>query len=222
MHVYALVHSSAVDLTLPEGVSGPLETIKHQQLMAVIEPNLQLEDLQQNDAMLLQAVLAHDRVIRELFLQTTVLPLRFNAFPTLTHLKADLETNQARYLAILEQLAGQIELTLKLIPVEMPEPQIAPELKGKEYFLAKKQVYQAQQQQRDAQAQEFNLVMQAIAQFYPIVIQSDSQQAYLLIHQEKVVALQQQLSNLEKKITSWELSLGEALPPFHFVEGDGQ
>lgn len=217
MHVYALVNRSRVELTLPEGVLGPLEIVSHKQLTAIVEPDLQLDDLQQNDAILLQAVLAHDRVIRELFRQTTVLPLRFTTFPTRTNLIADLETNQAKYLGILARLDGQVEVTLKLVLVENPEPEVPPQLKGKEYFLAKKQLYQAQQQQRDAQAQEFNSVIQAIAQLYPIVIQSDLQQAYLLVPQEKVPDLQAQVSNFEKIITSWQLYLGEALPPFHFV-----
>lgn len=217
MHVYALLRSSTAGLTLPEGVLGSLETITHQQLMAVVEPDLQLEDLQQSDALLLQAVLAHDRVIRELFLQATVLPLRFSSFPARADLTIDLDSNQAQYLAILEQLDGQAEFTLKFTPIETAEPQIAPELKGKDYFLAKKQLFQAQQRQKDLQVQEFNFLMQAIAQLYQVVNQPEAQQVHILVHREKQSALQDAVSKLARQVSSWHLSLGDALPPFHFV-----
>ncbi|MDX2241280.1 MAG: GvpL/GvpF family gas vesicle protein [Leptolyngbyaceae cyanobacterium bins.302] len=218
MHVYAILHRSAA-LTLPEGVLSPLQSVVEGQLAAVVEPDLALVELQQDDAGLLQAVLAHDRVIRELFAQTTVLPLRFNTFPALNELIADLQTNQKTYLNQLAQLDGQAEFTLKLSPVEISEGSIAPNLKGKEYFLAKKQHYQEQQRQEELRVQEFNLIVQAIVQQYLAVAQPDSNQICILAQKQQYDGLQRQITDLQEQMNYWELHLGDALPPFHFVQG---
>ncbi|MDX2228578.1 MAG: GvpL/GvpF family gas vesicle protein [Leptolyngbyaceae cyanobacterium bins.349] len=217
MHVYALLHSSMTTLTLPAGVAAPLHRIVHEQIAAVVEPDLRLDELQQDDAILLQAVLAHDRVIRELFLQTTVLPLRFTSFPTLPDLMADLQTNQQAYLATLTRLTGQVELTLKFEPVTIEEQPIGADLKGKDYFLAKKQQYQTQQQQRELQDEELTRIVQAIAHLYPISVQPDSRHVHVLVSQNKLAVLHEQLTKLKQTSTLWRCSIGEPLPPFHFV-----
>lgn len=217
MHVYALIHRAAIDLALPRGVDQVLETISCGQLAAVVESGLALEPLQADDTKLLEAVLAHDRVIRELFLQTTVLPLRFTAFPDRESLLADLQTNQQTYLNTLTRLQGQAEYAVKFAARPIALEPVAPNLTGKAYFLAKKQHYQAQQRQQEQADAEFKALTAAIDHHYPVTIQPNSQQIYILAKQNSSALLEKQLSHLSSQASCWHLTVGEALPPFHFV-----
>ncbi|EKQ69880.1 Gas vesicle synthesis protein GvpL/GvpF [Leptolyngbyaceae cyanobacterium JSC-12] len=217
MHVYALLKTPQLPLNLPAGVDHALQLVVCKQLAAVIEPDLELEQLQQDDAVLLQAVLAHDRVIRELFSQTTVLPLRFATFPTLAELISDLHTRQTHYLETLDWFEGKAEYTVKLTPSKINQSPIVETLKGKEYFLAKKRQYQEQQQQREQQTQELAQIFQAIAQQYPIQTNSDNQQVHILANKNEQNQLEQILKTLQSNYMLWEIALSEALPPFHFV-----
>lgn len=216
MHVYALV-SSTTTLALPMGVVNPLQLITQGELAAVVEPDLTLEVLQEQDTALLQAVLAHDRVIRELFRQTTVLPLRFTSFPTMAELTTDLQTNQQTYVQTLTRLQGKAEYPIKFVPIEIEEPSISPALKGKDYFMAKKQSYQAQQQQREQQTQELEQLLQAIAAQYLVVKPPDIQQVYILADKTNFFELHEWVNASQQQTTLWNLHLGEAFPPFHFV-----
>jgi len=218
MHVYALVSSTTTrSLLLPIGVANSLELLIQANLAAVVEPDLHLEELRQDDAILLQAVLAHDRVIRELFAQTTVLPLRFTSFPTLTELITDLQINQQLYGQRLTRLQGKAEYTVKFVPKEFQDVAISPDLKGKDYFLAKKQQYQAQHQQREQQTQELQHLLTVIAAQYPTVTPPEAQQAHILVDQADKVILQEWCDRLQHQVSWWKLCLGEAVPPFHFV-----
>jgi len=192
----------------------------HEQLAAVVEPDLRLEELQQDDNRLLHAVLVHDRVIRELFQQTTVLPSRFTTFPTLDELQKDLQSNQNRYLEALSRLDEKAELTLKFIPHEFEERPISTNLKGKEYFLAKKQQHHIQQQQKELQSQELTQVLQAIAAYQPISVQSDSTQIHILISQDDQSSIKERITQIVAQTSQWSCSFGELLPPFHFTETD--
>ncbi len=216
MHVYALCHAAAT-LVLPSGVAQPLQMIQQGDLAAIAEPDLELATLQQDDDRLLHAVLVHDRVIRELFQQTTVLPLRFTAFPTLEDLRSDLQTHESTYLETLTRLVGKAEVTLKFVPKAIPEPGISPELKGKDYFLAKKQQYQAQQQQQTLQTQELQQLLQAIAQQYPISTPADAEHVHILVNQNNIERFQAAIAPLIAQSPQWEFTLSELLPPFHFV-----
>lgn len=217
MHAYALLKPPDFPISLPNGVASVLELVVCEQLAAVVEPELMLEALQQDDATLLQAVLAHDRVIRELFAQVTVLPLRFATFPSLTELITDLKTQQATYLATLTQLEGKAEHTIKLMPVEVETIPIPSNLKGKDYFLAKKQQHQEQQQQQEMQSQELAQIYHAIAQRYPVQANPDKQQIHILTDRVHSPQLQQEVALLQTHFKLWEVQLSEALPPFHFV-----
>lgn len=216
MHAYVLCRATAT-LLLPDGVAAPLQMIVQDQLSAVVEPDLQLEELQQADERLLHAVLVHDRVIRDLFQQTTVLPLRFTAFPSLVDLRSDLQHNQHLYLETLSRLDGKAEVTIKFVPEAIAEQPLATDLKGKDYFLAKKRHHQAQQQQREQQRHEFEQILQAIAQHYPLSAQPDTHQAHILLDRDDFVKQQHYLLPYLDQLNHWQVSVSDALPPFHFV-----
>ena len=217
MHVYALLHRSAIALPLPEGVDAPLDGVVWEDVAAIVEPQLTLEALQADDVRLLQAVLAHDRVIRELFAQTTVLPLRFTSFPTEPDLLADLQANQHTYLATLERLQDKAEYVVKGLPREYVPPTLDATLKGRDYFLAKKQQYQSQTEYQIAQTQEWDVIRTAIAQHFAIVELPDTQQLCLLGDRHGQSQLQSEVQTLQSHLRTWDLQLGEPLPPFHFV-----
>jgi hypothetical protein len=230
MHVYALVHQSEAAIALPEGIAGPLAHIHVGEIAAIVEPALTLEQVQQSDQTLLQAVLAHDRILRHLFAQTTLLPLRFTAFPELETLQADLRDRQADCVAQLAQLAGKAEYTLKWIPLDGAQPAIAPPaaepLRGKDYFLAKKRQLQDLQQHQQEQTAQLQQGLAAIARTYPqhqIMSPSPAGQTlHLLANRAAEPDLQHQFEQWQQHSPLWQLSLSEALPPYHFCALDSE
>lgn len=217
MHVYALLNTPTMPLELPQGVVHPVELIAQGPIAAAVEPNLTLEELQKSDATLLQAVLVHDRVIRELFHQTTVLPLRFMSFPSLEALTEDLKVHQQDYLERLGKLQGCAEYILKLSPNGIEASPIAPDLRGKDYFLAKKQQHLEQQRQATLQREEYEHILQTISQHYPSQVKAESQQIMILVHQNSLEELHHLIKRLEEHYSGWQMVVEEALPPFHFV-----
>jgi hypothetical protein len=183
MHAYVLLRTPSAPLSLPEGTIGALQLVGNQSLSAVVEPELFLEDLQQDDALLLQAILAHDRIIRTLFDQTTVLPLRFTSSIPLESLLQNLQIHQHKHLEALSRLEEKAEFTITLTVMPQPEPTISPELTGRAYFLARKQQVQAQELERQQQQADMQAILAAIDQRYPYVLansEEDRQQIHLL------------------------------------------
>jgi Gas vesicle synthesis protein GvpL/GvpF len=219
MYTYAFL--ADVPSELPEGILGSLQIVSADGLAALVEPDLAPESLQHNDKQLVQAVLSHDRVIRELFEQTTVLPLRFGTyFKTQQGLVEHLQTNSAEYLARLEELQDKAEYSLKLTPIAFVEPAIDEAVKGKDYFLAKKQIYQAQAAWQTEQKAELEGLIEAIAR-YSLWGRGDGEHGveriYLLSDRQLEAELLEQVQIWQGRSERWELSLGEALPPYHFV-----
>jgi Gas vesicle synthesis protein GvpL/GvpF len=222
MYTYAFFKAPLAPLTLPKGIATFVQTVDTGQLSAVIEPDLALESLQQDDVSLVQAVLAHDRVLRSLFLQATILPLRFGtSFSSLQSVLSHMHTHQQTYLRKLAQLEGQAEYMFKLTPVAFPELAIALDVKGKNYFVAKKQQYQAQQLYQTEQQEAVRQIEQVIAQTYPNHYFSEStaegRTVYLLVAYDQENQLYRHSQSLQEQYPQWELKLGEALPPYHFV-----
>ncbi len=224
MYTFALLKPPLTPLLLPMGLKGVVQLVQTATLAAVVEPDVTITVLQTDDAMLMQSVLVHDRVMRELFTQTTILPLRFgtcfDAVPSLLHY---LEANQQQYLDTLNQLEGQAEYMLTLTPKPLPEVTLAPELKGKEYFLAKKQQYQAQLAYQQQQQQELANLKDAIAQSdtQTLIGQAieQSERIYLLAARQQEANLMQQIDRWQDNCPLWEIVCGEALPPYHFLPG---
>jgi Gas vesicle synthesis protein GvpL/GvpF len=222
MYTYAFFKTPAIPLNVLPGIEGEVQVVNRGSLSALVEPDLDLEAVQKDDNQLVQAVLTHDRMICELFWQTTILPLRFGTFfISLDSLLDHLESNQATYLAKLSQLEGKAEYRLTLTPLEVSEVPIPSDLKGKQYFLAKKQQYETQQALQNQQTAELQDLMAAIAQCYPDRILTEAkggvEKLYLLADRQQEATLYDRLQNWQNQSSQWELMLGEALPPYHFV-----
>lgn len=217
MHVYSLLNTPTTPLALPQGVLNPIQLVTHEQITAAVELDLSLEELQSDDATLLHAVLAHDRVIRELFQQTTVLPLRFMSFPSLEELQSDLQIHQQNYLTQLGKLQGHAEYSLKLIPTEIEDTPISSNLRGKDYFLAKKQQHLEQHRQLALQREEYEQILQAIERHYSSRVKTESRQIFILVSQNVMEEMHHLIAQLQEQYPRWQIMVEEALPPFHFV-----
>ncbi len=226
MYTYAFLKTSTIPLALPTGIESPVQIVGTDQLSAVVEPKLsktKLDTLQEQNETLIQAVFAHDRVLRELFLQTTILPLRFGThFASRQALLTHLDAQQQKYLEAIAHFEGKAEYTLKLIPVEIPVPPVPAELKGKDYFLAKKQQHQAQLEQKELQRKERETIIQQFAtvccQYRISSNAGDSEKMYLLINRDNENQMLEQFRIWQSQYFYWQLTLGEALPPYHFLE----
>jgi len=222
MYTYAFLSNSDVPLTLPEGISGSLQLVTVDGLAALVEPDLTLDSLQTTDDVLVQAVLCHDQVIREVFEQAPLLPLRFGTcFVSRQGLMEHLGSHRAEYLNKLTQLRGQAEYVLKLIPLTMPSPTIPADLKGKHYFLAKKQHYQTQTEWQQQQRAELEKLLDTIALRFPNWTQTeasdDIERIYVLSDRQDEILLYDWVKTWQSFCPHWELNLGQALPPYHFV-----
>lgn len=205
------------------GIAGPIQLIRYEHLVAVVEPELDFEAMTADDERLMQAVLAHDRVLCNLFQSVTLLPLQFGTrFQSEAALVQHLVQHQDSYQTKLAQLQDQGEYLLKLVPGEPPAPP-EPEnnAKGREYFLAKKQRLQAQAEHQQQQHAELQSVISAIAQIYPHWCRSEPkdevERIYLLVLRSEETALRHHCQTWQQQLSHWELSLSSALPPYHFV-----
>lgn len=223
MYVYAFLKTPEGSLSLPQGITGSIQLICSADVSALAEPELPWEAIQDNDDRLIQAVLAHDRVLRELFQQTPLLPLRFGTrFLSVDSLLEHLKTHREEYQQKLGQIAGKAEYVLKAIPLDVqPEPTLPADVQGRDYFLAKKRRYQSQVDQQQQQLAQWQTVVDAIAQLYPNLVlgeaKNNTQSLYLLVNRLDEFALYQQLKTWQNQCASWQLNLSEALPPYHFV-----
>lgn len=222
LYTYAFLLTPATVLELPVGIGDRVILISHGGVSALVEPEVSLDSLQKDDDLLIQAVLAHDRVMCELFRQTPILPLRFGtSFVSKESLLTHLESHAEKYLEKLRQLQGKAEYILKFIPRTLDEPVITHSSGGRQYFLAKKQRYQTQQDFQNAQTSEWERVLDLITQIYKsaIIVQSQSEevQIYLLVNRQDEPLLAEQFSAWQKVCSRWQLQLGEALPPYHFI-----
>ncbi|MBD2074733.1 GvpL/GvpF family gas vesicle protein [Phormidium sp. FACHB-592] len=222
MYTYAFCQTPLTPLELPQGIATTVQMVTVGQLAAIVEPAVSLEPLQQDDTLLVQAALAHDRVIRSLCLKSTILPLRFGTcFNSLQGLSAHLETYQQAYLSQLTHLNGKAEYTLKLMLLEPPDAVIAPEIKGKNYFLAKKQQYQQQLLYQQQQQAAIEQIEQAVLQTYPEYCGSQDatgvKAMHLLVNRDHEQQLCDFIQALQQQYPQLQLVLGAALPPYHFV-----
>lgn len=224
MYVYAFLKTSATTLDLPEGLVGALQVVATETLSAVVEPAIQPEMIQDgDDRFQLQAILSHDRVLRDVFQQSDVLPVPFGTFLVSEQaLINHLTTHQENYLAKLSQVKGKAEYTIKAEPIafSMDAPAAEP-ARGKEYFLAKKRKFQQQEEHRRQQEEQFEQLQVAIAQARYSSVHSAPkdgiERIHLLCDRTAESDLIQQFMAWQTDCTTWTLSLGEALPPYHFV-----
>ena len=221
IYTYAFFDTPVVTLELSVGISDRVQVIRHGEIFALVEPNVDIKSLENDDERLIQAALSHDRVICELFRQTTVLPLQFGTtFISKERLIEYLESHGQDHLNRLHQLHGKTEHCVKFIPRVPDEVDTSPKAKGKQYFLAKKQQYEAQKKFKDSQKLEWDNTVELITKHYPSAIIKQLEQGwqvYLLIdHQQKALVIEQFLG-WQLACPCWELQIGEALPPYHFI-----
>ncbi len=220
-YTYAFLEIPRFTLILPQGAASQVMLVNGTGLAAIVEPGISLESFQNNDQKIIQMALSHDRVICELFQQVTVLPLRFGTcFASINNLLNYLEYHRQEYQDKLEKINGKIEFTLKLIPRKMEEP-AALERGGRDYFLAKKQRYQDQNNFSIAQATEKQNLIDLITKVnqLPLVIQEKEEEVniYLLVKSQDKSLLLEQFLNWQKACPRWDLLLGDCLPPYHFI-----
>ncbi len=223
MYVYALLRADAEPIVLPPGWQAPLVLIKVGALAAIAEPGLTADGLPTAEAPLIQAVLHHDRVVCEIFEQTTVLPLRFGrCFVSEASLRQYLQTQAALHLQQLDALTGLAEYTIKLKPITPPvnEPELPSTIGGRQYFLAKKQRYQTLQQQQAQQQSERQALLSAIAQTFPYVLPDTEAEAANTIHilaSRPPSDWQAIWQTWQDQCPHWQLSYEGPLPPYHFL-----
>lgn len=222
LYTYGFLGTPVASLELPVGISSSVRLISSAGVSALVEPGISLELLQNNDEELIKAVLCHDRVISEIFRKTTVLPLRFGtSFESKKSLLTHLESHAEEYLEKLNQLNQKSEYILKFI-ARTPDQSIIPtEARGKQYFLAKKQRYQVQQDFYTVQTGEWENAVDQITEIYKsaIVVKPENEAAriYVLVSRENEHLLAEQFLTWQKACPSWELQLGEAVAPYHFI-----
>jgi hypothetical protein len=221
LYTYAFLEIPSSPLILPQGAANQVVLINGTELAAIVEPGIFLESFQNNDEKIIQMALSHDRVICELFQQITVLPLRFGTYFTSTNnLLTHLKSHEKEYQNKLEKINGKNEFTLKLIP-RMIEEIVPSEGGGKDYFLAKKQRYQNQNNFSIAQAAEKQNLIDLITKVnqLPVVVQEQEEQIqiYLLVSCQDKTLLLEQFLTWQKACPKWDLLLGDCLPPYHFI-----
>lgn len=230
MYTYAFLLKLDRPLDLPEGIQGSLELVCLNQLAALVEPDLSATALHQSDRQLMQAILSHDRVIQEVFQQTVVLPLRFGTyFISRQGLLDHLRSHQAKYLSNLTSLQGKAEYVLKLIPVTFQkstsEPTIAAEPIetdfSKKQFLEKAQPNPNQAEWQQQQQTELQALISLVSEYCPETARGEAtegiERIYLLSSHQARPQLLAHLQRWQPQFRCWDLSLGEKLPPYHFV-----
>jgi hypothetical protein len=129
VYLYGICQLPAAPPTLPPGIEGETHLITAGSMAAVVEFDIDLEQLQIEESRLLAAVLSHDRVICEVFRQqVTILPIRFGTqLATLDKLQAHLATQAADYQTKLATLAHKAEYQLKFMLQPVPLPPLPEE-----------------------------------------------------------------------------------------------
>ena len=224
IYAYAFLGTPEIPLELPVGMGGDrLLLISTSGISALVEPGISVKSWENDDEKLIKAVVSHDRVLCELFAQTTVLPLRFGvSFVSEENLLSHLESHRLEYLEKLKEIEGKAEYTLKFIPKTFEEPKTPAKGKGKEYFLAKKQRYQTQQNFLESQASQWEEIAAEIKELHPtaVIMEPEGEElrkVHLLIGFQEESLLAEQFLTWQEFCSYWELQLGGALPPYHFI-----
>lgn len=222
IYVYALCPSPPVPLSLPEGIAhDEVDLVVVGQLGAIAEPNIDIAQVKEDDAKLMEAVLAHDRVLGHMFDQTPLLPLRFGTqFTDEVALETFLESHEATYRERLDTLQDKAEYLLKLSRRSLDMPEIDPSLKGRDYFLEKKRRLQAHAEALDQQENELQTLFDRLEQAGIPFVQSAPQEGEERLHillardADRTQAL---MVDWQQQLPTWQLTCSEPLPPYHFA-----
>ncbi len=224
IYTYAFLNTPTSDvyLNLPKGNVAQVHLINGTSISAIVEPEISSNSFQNDDEQTIQMVLAHDRVIRELFQQTTVLPLRFGTyFNSAANLLNHIESHTQEYQDKLDSIQGKEEYTLKLIPQSFKEAPKPSGGSGRNYFLAKKENYENQKKFNNAQSEEKYSLLNSITQIYQssMIVEQHPEEVrlYILVNRDEKVLLSEQFLTWQKACPRWNLILGEPLPPYHLM-----
>lgn len=222
LYVYAFCPKPSISLTLPAGIThATVQVITGEKLAAIAEPDIDVAQIKDDDQQLMGAILAHDHVLVQLFDQTALLPLRFGTqFQNTASLETYLRTHQDTHLQTLATLADRAEYLVKLIPHAYSPMPVDEQLKGREYFLAKKKRLQAQTQfqtQQTSELQQFVGHLEAIPIQYLEGSPQEEQVRFHILADRDATALQSHLKTWQQQLPSWEISLSDPLPPYHFA-----
>jgi len=222
IYLYALCPSLAAFPEPPVGIGeAEVEVLTVEPLGAVIERDVDVAQLKANDAKLMEAVLAHDRVLGHFFSQTPLLPLRFGTqFKDIDSIKAFLADQGETYRQRLEHLLDKAEYLVKLMPQPLELPAIADELKGRDYFLAKKQRLQAQTAVLNQQAAELQQFLDGLETsnipFVRSTPQDTEERLHILLSRD-ADATQAFMLAWQQQLSTWQIVCSEPLPPYHFA-----
>lgn len=222
VYVYAFCWVPAAPLELPQGIAAPTILVQAGALGAIAETDLDIATLKDNDQQLMTAILTHDRVLCDVFAQTTLLPLRFGTqFAGNEALHQHLQHHQQTYCDRLQTLRGQAEYLIKLTPRPLDVPPPEDNVKGREYFLAKKRRLQAQADAQAAQRQQFETLLSHLEQSCPALIhdapQAEQERLHLLAGRDGQ-QLDRTLTTGQALAPDWEIQRSEPLPPYHFTQ----
>ncbi|MGD1927718.1 MAG: GvpL/GvpF family gas vesicle protein [Leptolyngbyaceae cyanobacterium] len=221
IYVYALCPTPGESLSLPQGIAQPVQLLVAEGLGAIAEPEVDVAQVREDDAQLMEAVLAHDRVLGQLFAQMPLLPLRFGTqFKDLSSLQTFLHSHQQTYLQRLQALQDRAEYLLKLSPQPYVAPEVDETVRGREYFLAKKRRLQEQttalaQQQEELQS-FLNTLTAAHIPFVQSAPQEEEERLHILLSRDAMTA-QTWLAEWQRQLPTWQLVCSEPLPPYHFA-----
>jgi Gas vesicle synthesis protein GvpL/GvpF len=218
LYIYAICRELSASVQLPEGIATPITQVAVAGLSALVETGVELATLQAQEEALMQAVLHHDQVICALFAQQTVLPLRFGTVVVdEAALRSHLSNQATDYLSKLRTLEGKAEYQIALSPVTCELGSVQSDLKGRDYFLAKKQLLQAQSEQQAQQSTQLATLQSQLAQFLPLQWEESSHKLYCLADTHQYSLLKTTLDQWQTAATLWHINLSAAQPPYHFV-----
>jgi hypothetical protein len=229
--------SDPVPQANPPGINGNIKYLQVGNLVAAIEPALDVQGLREvSEEVLLRAVLSHDRLICELFQDRTLLPLRFGtAFVSEAALRDYLHAHAQELSDRLQKLQNYAEYPIRAkflsqtSQEDSSQTDAKPELKGKEYLLAKRDFYIQQQEARSLQQQEYEDLVNllntiSVEMAHPTKPRISEQQnrdelrAFMLLKPEQVDALQTAIDDWLAKSASWQIEIADPLPPYHFAD----
>ncbi len=220
-------------LELPLGITGKqVQYLQCDRLIAVIESDIDVEALNHlPEQALMQAIVQHDRLICELFVERSLLPLRFGtAFVSIDALKTYLQEEQEKLLASLSRLNGYAEFLITGVAIT-PKAEVETNLKGKNYLLAKRSQYLQQEQWRSQLQTEVldyrqtlinSLNSEIDTAYKPEFQQVETQgtedvRVYGLLPRSQVEMLQQITRSWQEQNSHWQILWSPALPPYHFL-----
>ena len=222
IYLYALCPSTTVAADLPEGIgTAQVEVLTVGPVGAVIERDVDIAQIQTDDTQLMAAVLAHDRILGHLFTHTPLLPLRFGTqLKDVDSVKAFLAAQGKTYHQKLTHLQDRAEYLVKLIPQPLDLPAIADDLKGRDYFLAKKQRLQDHSAALQQQADDLEDFFAGLtSQDIPLVrsASQDGEERLHVLLSRNVAATQELMNTWQQQLPTWQVICSEPLPPYHFA-----